>query len=67
MGFPKREWLYATDPQVTYIKRLQAEAFAHLWSDGWHCSDYSRLLKREASKRIGELLAAKAKGWKRNV
>ncbi len=60
----RNEWIYATGPQVTYLRRLRNEAFAARYTVGYQIQNWDRLLKRDATKMISDLLAAKSKGWK---
>ena len=57
----------ATDAQLSYLRILLNEAFAHHYEHG-SCLDAHHLdgtSKQYASQIIGELKAAKEKGWKR--
>jgi hypothetical protein len=58
--------IYATDSQITFIKRLNVEAFSKLYrgSEVVYISDWNRLLKSEASRIIEKLKAAQSRGWK---
>lgn len=62
----RNEWIYATGPQVVYLRRLANEAFAARYQGPGvvYIREWERLLKSEASKLIGQLKAAKENGWK---
>lgn len=56
----------ATDAQLSYLRRLLNEAFAHHYEHG-SCLDahhLDRTSKQYASQVIGDLKAAKERGWK---
>lgn len=56
----------ATGAQVSYLRRLLIEAFAHHYSDRVAPYDYNHLnglTMSEASTAIEHLKAAKARGW----
>jgi hypothetical protein len=46
--------IYATDAQVTYLRRLNNEAFSRRVG-GFNIQDWGHVLKREASSMIDEL------------
>lgn len=57
--------LYATDAQLTYLRRLLDESFSHLYRHNL-CLDshhLDRVTKAYASRAITELVAAKQRGW----
>lgn len=61
-----RSRLYATDSQITYLRRLLDEAFAHGRGSLGTCLDRNHLngvTKAEASRAIDALLAAKRDNW----
>lgn len=52
----RREHIYATSAQLTYLRRLNNECFSkHV--DGYYIRDWSRILRREASEMIETLKA----------
>lgn len=57
----------ATDAQLSYLRLLLNEAFAHHFEHG-SCLDVHHLdgtSKQYASQVIGELKAAKERGWRK--
>ena len=59
--------LYASDAQISYVRRLLHEAFANLFTHGLRLDPrhLDGLKKGEASRAIELLLAAKRNGWRK--
>ncbi len=62
----RNDWIYATDAQKVFLRRLYHEAFEHFFPVVMPSpvSVPERMLKREASAEIDRLLRAKASGWR---
>lgn len=58
-----RDRIYATDAQLTYLRRLLHEAFAHRFTSYFDVHHLELVTKSEASAEIDRLLTAKRNGW----
>ena len=50
----RNAWIYATGPQLAYLRRLLNECFSRR-IEGYYIRDWDRILKSEASEMIAEL------------